>query len=77
MTNEIDKIDLPTDGACPCGNKSLVLAQDQTEYTTVTKSGEWEFGASNFEQTDYDTMGGVRLFCPSCGQYFNVPKELE
>ncbi|PTT35468.1 hypothetical protein DBR23_23475 [Acidovorax sp. HMWF018] len=75
MTN---KIDLPTDGACPCGCKDLMLARDQTEYTPVSKDGEWELGASNVEQMDRDDLvGNVRLFCTACGQYFNVPKELE
>jgi hypothetical protein len=27
--------------------------------------------------TDTDPEGNVRLFCPDCGQYFNVPEELE
>ena len=72
------KIDLPADGACPCGSKDLMLAKDQTEYTPVTKDTEWEYGASYAEQMDSDDpVGNVRLFCTACGQYFNVPEELE
>ena len=73
-----DKIDLPLDGACPCGCKDLMLARDQTEYTPVSKEGEWEYGASYAEQTENDDpLGTVRLFCTECSQYFYVPKELE
>lgn len=72
-----DKIDLPADGACPCGCKDLMLAKDQTEYTPVSKGDEWEYGAGNVEQMDSDDpMGNVRLFCTACGQYFNVPDEV-
>lgn len=72
------KIDLLPDGACPCGCKDLMLAKDQTEYTPVSKEGEWEHGASYAEQVDaVDPMGDVRLSCTACGQYFNVPEELE
>ena len=71
------KIDLPADGACPCGCKDLLLARDQTEYTPVSKEGEWEYGAGYAEQTENDDpLGTVRLFCTVCGQYFNVPEEL-
>lgn len=73
-----DKIDLPVDGACPCGCKDLMLAKDQTEYTPVSKDGEWELGASNVEcLSNEDPLGNVRLFCTACSQYFNVPEELE
>lgn len=72
------KIDLPDNGVCPCGCKDLVFARDQTEYTSVTKDSEWNYGASHVEQTENDDpMGNVRLFCTACGQYFNVPEELE
>ena len=72
------KIDLPADGACPCGCKDLMLARDQTEYTPVTKDTEREYGASYAEQIDSDDpMGNIRLFCTACSQYFNVPEELE
>jgi hypothetical protein len=54
-----------------------MLAKDQTEYTTVSKDGEWELGSSSTEQMESpDPMGGIRLFCTVCGQYFNVPEEL-
>lgn len=73
-----ERIDLPLDGACPCGCKELMLARDQTEYTPVTKDSEWKLGACNTEQTENDDpMGNVRLFCTDCGQSFNVPEELE
>ena len=76
------KIDLPSDGTCPCGSKDLMLARDQTknqtEYTPVTKNGAWEHGACSTEQMNSDDpMGNVRLFCTDCSQYFNVPEELE
>lgn len=71
------KIDLPDNGACPCGCKDLMLAKDQTEYTPVSKANEWERGVSHAEDMDSgDPVGDVRLFCTACGQYFNVPKEL-
>ena len=71
------KIDLPPDGACPCGSKDLMLAKDQTEYTPVTKNGAWEHGACSTEQMNSDDpMGNARLFCTACGQYFNVLEEL-
>ena len=73
-----DKIDLPDNGACPCGCKDLMLAKDQTEYTPVFKGTEWEYGASHAEDLDSgDPIGSLRLFCTACGQYFNVPEELE
>lgn len=73
-----DKIDLPADGTCPCGHKNLVLAKDQTEYTPVSKGSEWEHGTAHTEDMDSgDPLGDVRLFCTACGQYFNVPEELE
>lgn len=75
-----DKIDLPDDGTCPCGSKDLMLAKDQTEYTPVTKEddGDWEYKVSHTEDLDSgDTIGTLRLFCTACGQYFNVPEELE
>lgn len=72
------KIDLPADGACSCGSKDLMLAKDQTEYTPVSKNSEWEHGASYAEcLSNEDPLGNVRLFCTACGQYFNVPEELE
>ena len=73
-----DKIDLPADGICPCGSHDLMLAKDQTEYTSVSKDGEWIFGAPGTERTENDDpMGNVRLFCTECSQYFYVPEELE
>ena len=77
MTDTTDKIDLPADGTCPCGCKELMLARDQIEYTSVSKDGEWIFGAPGTEQTENDDpMGNVRLFCTECSQYFYVPEEL-
>jgi hypothetical protein len=71
------RIPLPPSGVCPCGSKDLMLAKDQTEYTPVTKGTGWERGATSVEQTgSFDPMGGVRLFCTACGQYFDVPEEL-
>ena len=74
-----DKIDLPDNGVCPCGCKDLSLARDQTEYTQVSKEGsDWERGEPIIQDACTDRPDGdVRLFCASCGQYFNVPKELE
>jgi hypothetical protein len=73
-----DRIDLPADGTCPCGSKELLLAKDQTEYTPVSRvDGKWLPGASYTEQTESaDALGGVRVFCTDCGQYFNVPEDL-
>lgn len=73
-----DKIDLPDNGVCPCGSKDLMLAKDQTEYTPVSKDGEWEQSTAYTEDMDSeDPLGNVRLFCTACNQYFNVPEELE
>lgn len=70
-------IPLPPSSVCPCGSEDLTLAKDQTEYTPVTKDTEWEFGASYTELAENDDpRGSVRLFCPACGQYFDVPEEL-
>lgn len=75
MTN---KIDLPDNGTCPCGCKDLMLAKDQTEYTPVSKADKWEQGTAHDEGLDSgDPVGSVRLFCTACGQYFNVPEDLE
>ena len=73
------KIDLPSNGVCPCGSKDLMLAKDQTEYTPVAKEddGGWEHKVSHTEDLDSgDPMGSLRLFCTACGQYFNLPEEL-
>ena len=75
-----DKIDLPDNGVCPCGRKDLMLAKDQTEYTPVTKEGDggWEHKVSHTEDLDSGgPIGSLRLFCTACGQYFNVPEDLE
>lgn len=73
-----DKIDLPHNGICPCGCKDLMLAKDQTEYTPVSKADEWEFATAHTEDMDSgDPLGDVRLFCTACGQYFNVPEDLQ
>lgn len=73
-----DKIELPDNGICPCGCRDLMLAKDQTEYTPVSKTNEWEQSTAHTEDMDSgDPLGNVRLFCTACGQYFNVPEELE
>lgn len=78
MTTDTE-IDLPADGACPCGCKELMLARDQTEYTPYTfEDGAWRDAGSHTEEMDSDDpMGSVRMFCTDCGQYFNVPEELQ
>lgn len=54
-----EKIDLPADGACPCGDKDLLLARDQTKFTPVAKvRGAWEYGGDYAEgQDSVDPLG--------------------
>lgn len=64
---------LPASGRC-C-NRALTLACDHTEYSTVELvNGEWQRTYSHMEPTD--APESVRLFCPDCGDYFQVPEEL-
>ncbi len=74
-----DRIDLPADGMCVCGCSELMLAEDKVRYTPVSKAdGMWESGGTYLEALDNeDPMGNVRLFCTACGQYYNVPEELQ
>ena len=74
------QIDLPKDGRCPCGGDQLTQAEDFTRYTPYTKHPNtgWQAGEAWQEVTDSrDPLGGVRLFCAACGQYFNLPEELK
>ena len=65
-------------GCCAvCGNASLLLCVDQTEYTPVQQiNGEWmkDEPASHTETTDgHDS---IRLLCPECGEYHQVPEKM-
>jgi hypothetical protein len=74
MTTE--KIDPRADGSCTCGNKDLLLVRDTVEYTPCSlENGQWELGAVDCGPSAAEDA--VRLFCPNCGQYFNVPEELQ
>lgn len=78
---EIDLKPLPDDKRCSCGEPTLTLARDMTEHTPVrfvsTEYGDaWRVqDAPHMENIDGECT--VRLFCPSCGEYFAVPSELE
>lgn len=66
---------LPTSGRC-CG-QSLTLAVDHTKYFVVeinSKGGGWWRTFSHEEESE--APEAVRLFCPDCGEYFQVPKGL-
>ena len=71
---------LNDDGSCSvCGETKLLLAQDMTRYTPVTKDAEYGWQAEGSHHEDMDSCnpdGDVRLFCPQCGTYFEVPDEL-
>ena len=71
---------LNDDGSCSvCGEVNLLLAQDMTKYTPIIKDVEygWQTEGSHYEDLHSgDPEGDVRLFCPQCGTYFEVPDEL-
>lgn len=65
---------LPASGRC-CG-RALTLARDHTEYSTVEFiDGKWQETYSHLEPSD--APESVRLFCPDCGEYFELPEELQ
>ena len=74
------KTKLRDDGSCSiCGEARLLLAEDMTRYTPVTKDAEygWQAEGSHLEDMDSGNPDGdVRLFCPQCGTHFEVPPEV-
>lgn len=77
MSQEIKP--LPSNNACPCGG-DLLLARDVIEYTPVefdADTGQWELGATSTEQMDSLSEPTIRLFCTTCGEYYEVPQALE
>lgn len=64
---------LPPSGRC-C-YESLTIARDATEYSFVEfRDGKWTEDAPSL---DYATLpDSVRLFCPDCGEYYEVPEGL-
>ena len=68
--------DLDEEGKCPCGSVELTLAKDCTHYDSgVVLDGKW-FGRGNEKAVDIEAEQAIRLFCPSCGTYFNVPSNV-
>lgn len=64
----------PIDGKC-C-EEGLTLAEDFIRHTRVVLAGtRWVRDGGPTEQESYNES--VRLFCPSCGTYYEVPVELE
>lgn len=65
---------LPESGRC-CG-PSLTLAIDWTRYFGVEleDDGRWRRTLSHEEESG--APEAVRLFCPDCGEYFEVPEAL-
>lgn len=65
----------PASGRCPCGCETLTLARDKTEFSIL----EVENGGMTVTYSDaeyLDAPDSVRVFCPDCGDYFEVPEEL-
>lgn len=66
---------LPESGKC-CG-PSLTLAIDHTKYFDVeinSKGGGWR--RTFIHEEESEAPEAVRLFCPDCGEYFQIPKVL-
>ena len=63
-------------GRCSnCGDISLTLARDLTEYTAyVLNGGMWEKESTT--TIPIDAHESVRFFCANCGTQHVVPKEL-
>jgi hypothetical protein len=57
----------PVDGCCSeCGGDDLLLARDQTEYSSVVwVDGKFAIESSYVENTD--AHDSIRLFCTGCG----------
>lgn len=67
---------LPASGRC-C-ESPLRLARDLTEYTSLSLvNGRWLDNQSYSHQESSDDPESVRVFCPDCGNYFEVPEEIE
>lgn len=66
-----------TNWCATCGSEDLLLCVDRTEYTPVKfQDGAWKIDshATHTEITQGDQS--VRLLCPNCGEYHNVPRAL-
>lgn len=71
---------LTPEGACAkCGSPDMKLAQDSTDYTNYWfVDGAWRRGKTHTEDMDSgDPLGNVRFFCNRCGEYHEVPEDLE
>jgi len=62
-------------GCCAvCGNASLLLCVDQTEYTPLQMiNGEWTKDEPASQTEIVDGEDTTRLLCPECGEYHVVP----
>jgi len=68
------------EGKCSnCGGTDMVLAQDQTQYTSFTMvDGGWRDDGSRTEDMESDDpLGNVRFFCTACGTYHEVPEAVQ
>lgn len=65
-------------GCCAaCGNASLLLCVDCTEYTPVQYiDGAWEQDTPAAHTEIVDGHDTIRLLCPECGEYHQVPSLL-
>lgn len=67
---------LPSSGQCVCGNETLTLARDTTDYFPAKfEGGKWVTESLSHSE-ESDAPEAVRLFCPDCGEYYQVPEEL-
>lgn len=74
------KSKLTPEGACTkCGSPKMQLAVDQTRYTAYEcVDGVWMDSGSNTEENGSDCpLGSVRFFCDHCGEYHELPENLE
>ena len=71
---------LTEDRLCPeCGNDKFTLCRDFTRYSVVTLEGGVltpQYDHEEEDDSDIDPLGSVRLLCPDCGEYLEVPEEL-
>lgn len=70
--------DAPKSGKCECGCENLTVAVDMTHYTPVMLGPDGKWAEAGHEHVEfYDAPEVIRLFCPDCGEYYNVPEELQ
>jgi hypothetical protein len=66
----------PITGRCICGCEEMTLARDKTDYYPAKmEAGRWVVGALSHSE-ESENHDAVRLFCPNCGEYYQVPEEV-